>query len=108
VDPLAGVSALPSDFIGRGGVSADPGSLRQLAEYRQLAESPAALVERVERFEPTPEQLADFRRIAGQLFNARPEGAEGASPWAPGGSRDGQGSVVRRAEQSAVAPRTNR
>lgn len=75
-------------------------SLRQLAEYRQLAESPAALVERVERYEPSPEQLAEFRRVAAQLFNARPAGSEGDSPWAPGGTRDGQGSVVQRADRS--------
>ncbi|MET0412371.1 MAG: hypothetical protein ABW217_13805, partial [Polyangiaceae bacterium] len=42
-DPLAGIAALPSDFAGAGAMPPVPDSLRQLAEYRQLAESPAAL-----------------------------------------------------------------
>jgi hypothetical protein len=100
-DPLAGIAALPSDFAASGDMPPVPDSLRQLAEYRQLAESPAALVERVERFEPNPAQLAEFRRVAAQLFNKRPAGAEGESPWAPGGTRDGQGSLVQRTERSA-------
>ncbi len=107
-DPLAGIAALPGDFSAAGNVAATQESLRQLAEYRQLAESPAALVERVERFEPTPAQLAEFRRVAAQLFNARPAGAEGESPWASGGTRDGQGSLVRRSEQSATRERSAR
>lgn len=99
-DPLAGIAALPSDLGASGNMPPMPDSLRQLAEYRQLAESPAALVERVERYEPSPEQLEEFRRVAAQLFNKRPAGAEGESPWAPGGTRDGQGSLVRKAERS--------
>lgn len=100
-DPLAGIAALPSDYAAASHLPPTSDSLRQLAEYRQLAESPAALVERVERFEPTSAQLAEFRRVAAQLFNARPAGAEGESPWATGGTRDGQGSLVHEAERSA-------
>jgi hypothetical protein len=107
-DALAGVAALPSEFAGAAGLPPMPDSLRQLAEFRQAAETPAELVERVERFEPTPAQLAEFRRVAAQLFNARPPGAEGESPWEPGGVRGGEGSLVRRVEQRASVPRSTR
>jgi hypothetical protein len=106
-DPLAGIDSVPRDLAIEG-MPATQESLRQLAEYRQLAESPAALVERVERFDPTPEQLAEFRRVAAQLFNARPAGSEGESPWARGGVRDGSGSVVQRTERSATRERSAR
>jgi hypothetical protein len=107
-DPLARVAASPSDFTGPDGLPAAPGSLRELAEFRRSAETPAELVERVEHFEPTPAQLAEFRRVAAQLFNARPAGAEGASPWEPGGVRGGDGSLVHQAEQRASTPRRPR
>lgn len=106
-DPLADIEALPSDLAIEG-MPATRDSLRQLAEYRQLAESPAALVERVERYDPTPEQVAELRRVAAQLFKARPAGSEGESPWAEDGTRDGRGSLVQRTEQSVTRERSPR
>jgi hypothetical protein len=108
-DPMAGIAALPSDLGPGGSAPSTQNALRQYAEYRQLAEaSPQALVERVERYDPSPEQVAELRRVAAQLFNARPAGAEGESPWAQGGTRDGQGSIVHRTEQSVTRERSGR
>jgi hypothetical protein len=67
-----------------------PASLRRLAEFRREGETPEELVKRVESFELSPEELAQFRRVANQLFEMPTNSMERqASPWGAQGRRSG-------------------
>lgn len=60
----------------------------EAAELRAFTGDSQQMLDRVQRFEPSPQQLAELRRVAAQFFEGG--GSSSAStPWSPGGVRDG-------------------